>query len=268
LVAQAQPVLDHLFNVAVARHDLAQPRERSAAAAELMPFIALTADRVVQSHYMQRLARMVQVDEATLRLEMRQPLQARTRAAEAMAAVSTKAVRAPKEEFCLALLFRYPELRDDGEGLDPGLFAHSENRALFEAWMVQTGDAEAFEQSLPSDLRPQYERISAAGMPAYDDDNLIKALRSTVWGIEQQRLRNAKRMSTAVLGDLVAGNGAEVAEQARSAWQSGTGDLAYTAADDADPARAFVDDMEAGRRVHQRLLDQHDAGRHTPRGGE
>jgi hypothetical protein len=25
--------------------------------------------------------------------------------------------------------------------------------------------------------------------------------------------------------------------------------------------------MEAGRRVHQRLLDQHDAGR-TPRGGE
>ena len=77
LVEQAKPVLDYLFDVAAARHDLTQPRERSAAVAELPPFIALTADRVVQSHYLQRLARMAQVDEATLRLELRQPVRAR-----------------------------------------------------------------------------------------------------------------------------------------------------------------------------------------------
>src|SRR6185295_12195306 len=93
LVAQAKPVLDHLFDIAASRHDLSQPRERSAAAAELTPIIALTADRVVQSHYMQRLARMVQVDEATLRLELRQPVRARAeRAAEAVASASNKAV--------------------------------------------------------------------------------------------------------------------------------------------------------------------------------
>ena len=274
LVAQAKPVLDHLFDVAATRHDLTQPRERSAAAAELTPIIALTADRVVQSHYIQRLARMVQVDEATLRVELRQPVRdaatpaARERAAEALAGASNKAVRAPKEEFCLALLFRYPELRDDADGLDAGLFGHSENRALFETWMAHSGDSESFEQSLTSDLRPQYERISAVGLPAYDDENLIKALRSTVWGIEQQRLRNAKRASAAVLADLASDNGAEVAERARSAWQSGAPDLTYTVDGEADPAQVFVDDMEAGRRVHQRLLEQHDAGRHAPRGGE
>jgi DNA primase len=269
LVAQAKPVLDHLFDVAASRHDLSQPRERSAAATELMPIIALTADPVVQSHYMQRLARMAQVDEKTLRLELRQPVRARAeRAAEAVSSASNKAVRDRKEEFCLALLFRYPELRADGEELDPGLFAQSENRALFETWAAHAQDAASLEASLTSDLRPQYERIIAAALPAYDDDNLIKALRSTVWGIEQQRLRLAKRASASVLADIAAVGGTQVAERARAAWQSGGADVAYTTDDETDPAAAFVDDMEAGRRVHQRLLDQRDAGRHAPRGGE
>ncbi len=269
LVAEAKPVLDHLFDVAATRHDLTQPRERSAAAAELTPIIALTADRVVQSHYMQRLARMVQVDEATLRLELRQPVRVRAeRAAEAVASAANKAVHDRKEEFCLALLLRYPELRAEGEALDPALFAQSENRALFELWAARHDDEDSFEGLLTSDLRPQYERITSAGMPAYGDDNLLKALRSTVWGIEQQRLRQAKRASTAVLAEIAADDGAEVAERARAAWQSGASDLAYTAEDEADPASAFVDDMEAGRRIHQRLLDQRDGGRGSPRGGE
>lgn len=269
LVAEAKPVLDHLFDVAARRHDLTQPRERSAAAAELTPIIALTADRVVQAHYMQRLARMAQVDEATLRLDMRQPARVRAeRAAEAVSSATNKAVHDRKEEFCLALLFRYPELRADGEALDAALFAQSENRALFELWAARYEDAASFEGLLSSDLRPQYERITSAGMPAYDDDNLVKALRSTVWGIEQQRLRQAKRASMAVLAEIAADDGAHVAERARAAWQSGVSDLAYTAQDEADPASAFVDDMEAGRRVHQRLLDQRDGGRNAPRGGE
>ena len=267
LVAQAKPVLDHLFDVAASRHDLSQPRERSAAAADLTPIIALTADRVVQSHYLQRLARMVQVDEATLRLELRQPVRARAeRAALAAASASNKAIHDRREEFCLALLFRYPELRAHGDELDPGLFAHSENRALFEAWIAHPDATDPLEQSLTSDLRPQYERISTADLPAYDDETLAKALRSAVWRIEQDRLRLAKRASAAVLADIALGDGARVAERARTAWQTGA-DAPRDFDDEADAAAVFVDDMEAGRRVHRRLLDQHDAGR-KPRGAE
>ncbi len=266
LVARAKPVLDHLFDVAASRHDLSEPRERSAAAAELTPIIALTADRVMQAHYMQRLARMAQVDEATLRLELRQPVRARAeRAAQAVASASDKALHDRREEFCLALLFRYPELRGEGEGLDPGLFAQSDNRALFQAWLAH-GASDELEASLTSELRPQYERISIAGLPTYDDDNLAKALRSAVWRIEQDRLRLAKRASTAVLADIAAGDGAGVAERARAAWQAGAAETPDLG-DDADAATVFVEDMEAGRRVHQRLLDQHDAARH-PRGAE
>jgi DNA primase len=267
LVDAAKPVLDHLFDVAAQRHNLNEPRERSAAAAELTPFITLTADRVVQSHYLQRLARMTQTDEATLRLELRTPLRTReTRAPEPPSIPASRTTGDRKEEFCLALLFRYPALRAEGEGLSSELFGQSENRALFETWAGHPEDGESFERSLTPDLRPQYEHLIALSLPAFDDDTVASALQSTVWYIEQQRLRLAKRMSAAVLAEISTGDAAQIADKARTVWQAGA--TSYTAEDEADPAAAFVEDMEAGLKVHQRLLDQRNAGRNARRGGE
>lgn len=269
LVEQAKPVLDHLFDVAARRHDLALPRERSAAVAELAPIIALTADRVVQSHYLQRLARLAQVDEATLRLELRQPMRRRPGVGPAPAPVPAPVnARDRREEFCLALLFKYPELRAEGIGMEPELFGQSENRALFEIWVGWAENGESFDRSLTPDMRPQYERIASLDLPAYDDDALIKAFRSTTWNIEQQRLRLAKRAQTAVLSDLDTEGTADIAERARVVWATGGADTAATARDEADPAHAVVEDMEAGLKVHQRLLEQRRAGRPARRGSE
>jgi hypothetical protein len=217
--------------------------------------IAAISDRVVQSHYLQRLSRMVQVDEQTLRLELRRPLR-RSSSNEATETAIKRAdsARDRKEEFCLALLFKYPELRAEGLGLEPDLFAYSENRALFETWVGWASSGEPFEVSLSPDLRPQYERITSLALPAYDDDSLIRALHDNVRRIEEQRLRFAKRASTAVLAEIAADGGATIAERALSMWQTGSAE--DTAEDEADPAVAFVEDMEAGLKVHQRLLGQ------------
>ncbi|HLB24264.1 MAG TPA: DNA primase [Dehalococcoidia bacterium] len=265
LVENAKPVLDHLFDVAAARHNLAEPRERSAMVAELAPFIALTADRVLQSHYLQRLSRMAKVDEATLRLELRQPVRARSpqnRPGESVPEdlrrqAPASRVRDSREEFCVALLFQYPELRAEASGLDPELFSHSENRALFESWVGRADDGESFERSLSPDLRPQYERILSIDLPAYDDETVVRALRTTIWGIEQHRLREAKRTRAAVLADIATAGGAQIAERARAVLEGRIPEGAELAEDEADPAAAFVEDMEAGFRLHQRELDQH-----------
>jgi hypothetical protein len=164
------------------------------------------------------------------------------------------------------LLFRYPALRAEGEGLDPDLFGQSENRALFEIWIGQPEAGESFERALTPDLRPQYEHLTSLSLPAFDDDSAVTALQSAVWNIEQQRLRLAKRMSTAVLTEIGTRDSTEIADKARTAWE--TGATSYTAEDEADPAAAFVEDMEAGLKVHQRLLDQRSAGRNARRGGE
>ncbi|HEY8172761.1 MAG TPA: DNA primase [Dehalococcoidia bacterium] len=263
LVAEAKPVLDYLFDAAVARHDAATPRGRSAVASDLLPMIAAVGDRVVQSHYMQRLARIAQVDEATLRLDMRAPQ--RKAAAIEQTPIRGAGVRDKKEEFCLALLFRYPELRAEGEALEPSLFDRSENRALFETWIDRTNEGEPFEGALAPDLRSQFERVVNLDLPSYDDDALVKALRSTVWGIEQQRLRYAKRASAAVLADLPVDDSAHVAERAHIAWQTGGAVDHETAEDEADPATAFVEDMEVGLKVHQRLLQRRRDTEHPAR---
>jgi DNA primase len=267
LVAEAKPVLDYLFEASVAKHDLGAPRERSAVTAELLPMIAAVPDRVVQSHYLQRLGRMAQVDEETLRQEMKRPLAAsgvRQGAVAGRSPAAVSQIRDKREEFCLALLFRYPEARDEGMAIDADLFVQSENRALFETWISCGAPGEPFEESLPPDLRPHYERILQLDLPAFDAEASAAALRSTVWGIEQQRLRLAKRASAAVLADMDGvRQGAEVAKRAREAWQAGADP--QTTGDEADPAAAFVEDMEAGLKVHQRLLEQRRA---AYRGGE
>jgi DNA primase len=267
LVREAKPVLDHLFDAAAARHDLTSPRGRSAAAAELLPLVAAVTDRVVQSHYLQRLARIAQTDEATLRLDMRQPARSTRRdAAGSEGADPTpagaSAAHDRKEEFCLALLFRYPELLAEGTGMDPELFGQSENRALFQAWADASGEKELVEQSLAADLRPQYERISAIELLAYDSDGVMNALRSTVRGIEQRRLRLAKRVSAAAFAGVDAGDSARVAELARGAWLGAAGGE-HAAGDESERAAAFVEDMEAGLKIHQHLLEDQrsDAGR-------
>lgn len=271
LVDAAKPVLDYLFDAVTSRHDLEQPRERSAVSAELLPLIAAVSDRVVQSHYLQQLARITRVDEETLRQEMRRPQRSPQRPAASPNLTDDGApvplparqasVRDKREEFCLAILFRYPELREQGREIPPDTFARSENRALFDAWLGWAEHGDDIEAALSLDMRQHHERILELAVPAYDDDAVAEALRSTLWGIEQQRLRDAKRASAAVLADLAAGDpataAATVAERARTAWQAGQPSGARAAADDeADPAAAFVDDMEAGLRVHQRLLSQ------------
>jgi len=145
--------------------------------------------------------------------------------------------------------------------LEPDLFGRSENRALFETWVGWADAGEPFETSLTPDLRPQYERIITLGLPAYDDDTVIKALHSAVWGIEQQRLRLAKRASAAVFADMPVADAASVAERAQAAWQTGAAEVLNDAEEEADPAAAFLGDMEAGLKVHQRLLKQHNAER-------
>jgi hypothetical protein len=219
--------------------------------------IASISDRVVQSHYLQRLSRMVQLDEQTLRSELRRPVR-KTSSQEATNVPAARAdgARDRKEEFCLALLFKYPELRGEGLGVDPELFAYSENRALFETWVGRADSGEPFGESLSPDLRPQYERILSQTLPAYDDDTLVRALHDSVQRIEEQRLRFAKRASAAVLAEIAARDGATIAERALSVWQTGSAEH-DTADDEADPAVAFVDDMEAGRKVHERVLGQH-----------
>lgn len=64
----------------------------------------------------------------------------------------------PKEEYCLALLFQYPELIAECEELSPEYFQYSENREIFVYWQGSPDPAE-LRGNLDPALQEHLDRI-------------------------------------------------------------------------------------------------------------
>lgn len=105
LVAEAQPVVDFYFSLVNARLDLSQPQGKSTAVEQLLPVIReLAGDRVQQWHYLQRLARLVRVDERVLATQLAQLGRAQGAKAQSVARPAPKASGLGLEEYYLGLL--------------------------------------------------------------------------------------------------------------------------------------------------------------------
>lgn len=70
------------------------------------------------------------------------------------------------EELCLALLLRFPQLREKGLGIDEALFSLTENRQLFQYW-VEVPEQETLGEKLPEVLYERFERIAGKSLDAY-----------------------------------------------------------------------------------------------------
>lgn len=66
LVAKAKPLVDFYFAAVAQELDLTDARGKGATVAELSPLIAELDDEIEREHYIQQLARMVQLDERTI----------------------------------------------------------------------------------------------------------------------------------------------------------------------------------------------------------
>ncbi len=70
LVKAAAPLVDFLFGVAVQENDLNTAKGKATVVRELAPLIQELADPIERTHYVQRLARLTQVDERTIQREI------------------------------------------------------------------------------------------------------------------------------------------------------------------------------------------------------
>ncbi len=146
LVDSAVPVVDYYFEITTADLDIRSARGKSEAVRRLLPILAEISDQVQQTHYIQKLARLVRTDEPRIRRQLgvhsqlyaQKPTAAGPRAPEQPAAT-----RFALEERSLATLLRRPEWLDKANDLLLGLslaplqeddFARVENRALFVVW--------------------------------------------------------------------------------------------------------------------------------------
>ena len=175
LIREALPVADHLFAAVTSATDAADPRSRSRAVEALLPTVAAMADPVVRSHYVQRLARLGQVDERTVTTLLAQRGTGRPRpVATAREVTQTKkqpAAPPDGETQLLRLLLQRREARGAGVALDAGTFEDSVNRALFAAWADQVDLDERLDE-LDESLRERYATFIASALPDYEARHL------------------------------------------------------------------------------------------------
>lgn len=154
LVGQAAPVMDYYFQALTAELDLGTARGKAEAVRLLGPLVAEVGDRVQRTHYLQMLARMVQVDEKALWQQIRQSRAGGrpTPAPAPAAAPAASRLILDLDAHCLSYALYYPALLQEvDEGFlaceepvfGPGDLRGAEDKAILESWRRWLADGGA-----------------------------------------------------------------------------------------------------------------------------
>ena len=210
LIAQAKPLMDYYFDTLTADLDLSTAKGKAEAVRVLGPLIAEVGDRVQRTHYLQRLARMVQVDERSVWQQIRQGLGAsrpRSRPARPQPEEQPAKVMLELDGHCLSLLLSAPALLTEVDralelcgdvALAPEDWSRSEDQAIFGAWQrwLATGGSPevlgGFYDTLDESLQ---ERVTVL-LQAREGEPLVadSLLQSDVLdAVSRLRLRNLRR---------------------------------------------------------------------------
>src|SRR5439155_15357937 len=189
------------------------------------------ADRVLRANYIQQLAQkahMGRTGEETLNRQLATTRRRRSRPAAEPLVSGTEAVppvgmrpaitvRAPREEYCLAMLYQRPDVAALASSLTEDLFSLSENRELLRRW--RSGEAVAEDEA---GLWEQHLRIFATKLPEFETIVSQQAFLDCMARLEQARMKEVKEASALALAEGEAGvRPGQVASIARARWEAG-----------------------------------------------
>jgi len=155
LVEQAMPILDFAFQSVINKVDINKAKDKSLAVQKLLPSIYEIKDPVQQSHYLKKLARELKIEESAIKAALRESGAGRKRPQLSkpteQSRLARQLVSSSIEEYCLALLLQYPELRPLARELSPEHFESTENREVFVKWQ-HSSDISNLESKLDTSL--------------------------------------------------------------------------------------------------------------------
>ncbi len=195
LVDKAIPVVDFVLSTIISRVNLEQPRDKSLAWARLKPLISEIKDPIRQSHYLQKIAYFLKIDEQILARDLRRFLSKKgysKTAGEVLPVTPLPLSSDPLEEYCLTLLLRYPELKAMTGELRPEYFQHTENRELFLKWQ-QSPELTTFQNNLDTSLREYADYLLKKVLPpilTQNEEERWHALNDCILRLQERWLRN------------------------------------------------------------------------------
>jgi len=212
LLAQATPLVDYYFQIVTAELDLTTAKGKSEAVQRLKPVLQDVGDPIQRQHYIQRLARLVHVDERTLAEVLGRParaVKARPQP-EGEVPVPGRTERATYEDYVLYLISRSPDavpwvsqaLAEAGlQPPRPDEFRDPRSRAILEhIWdplATQSAPWPEIRSGLPQIMQDYLAELAQqmASLPPLPDEQVRAEVLQTILRLRQQYLKT-------VLADL------------------------------------------------------------------
>jgi DNA primase len=241
LVDEARPVLDFRFDAAAKSFDLGDARERSQFVQAFLPLLTAVTDPIVRAHYLQKLSRASMLAEEDVAALLRRPASQRT-SPTASTVAPTRIARDPREEFVLALLLRYPDLRREALEIPESTLWESENRQVLAAYTRLESDD--VKDGLPPELADHFERLASRKLPPFDLKEARSALLDSLAKLKRRQLEAEKRATAAMLATREEELGAHALAEALAE------DAPAEEDDYLDLAQLQRRDMETGLRLH------------------
>ena len=186
-VGKAIPVLDYTFEK-VAATAPTTANEKTAVARRLLPLISEIKEPVRRGHYFQKLARLTSTSERALENEL-----TKIRGGKAAPKSDNQSVKRKsafinrQEEFCLALLLKYPDLREQNERVLPEYFDTTENRVIFLALNQGYSDITSLRENIDEAIKDYVDGIARVCVP---EGRIAEKYSDCVLRLEEKYLKN------------------------------------------------------------------------------
>jgi DNA primase len=180
LVEQAMPILDFAFQSVLNKMDVNKARDKSLAVQKLLPSIYEIKDPTQKFHYVEILARALKIKTSEVEAALQKLKTARERPHLGRPADQSRLARefvsSPIEEYCLALLLQYPELRPLAQELSPEHFDYTENREVFVKWQHSSNSSNLASQLDTSLLEHLYYLVNKIFPPAIQENEQTRQI--------------------------------------------------------------------------------------------
>ena len=211
-VQAALPVVDYYFEAFTSELDLTSAKGKSEAVRRLLPIIREITDSTEQTHYVQKLSRLVREDERKLQARLkgtgwRNSAESKRLAEKKGGPLSSLPGLPEAEKYCLLLFLKEPNLILEAETLlqeldlgsmTPDDFDQVENREIFAAWREylknrENGfDLEEFQSALDTPLQTYLLKLLAEHIPS--EDEAAKDIGRSVLKLRERKLKTQNEM--------------------------------------------------------------------------
>jgi DNA primase len=196
-IANASPLAEYMVNFTASKFDLSKTTEKSKLIGQLIPLIAKVKNDLRRDRWLRTLSKLTKIEynviEGLLKKSLisnnfRKPLNRSN-----IVPVDTIGYSA-REEYCLAILLQYPELKKQDEGLRPDYFQNIVNREIYCACM-ETDDTIALKERLEPAVREKLDAITTKHNP---DDRVAAKYTECVLALRKAFLLNQEAMRSEV----------------------------------------------------------------------